>query len=465
MSLNFRDIRITDRELIESYTAKAMSHSCDLAFANIYCWQEFYHSQIAIVEGFLVIRFLIDGEADRLGYMYPLGDGDASSILPLIEADAAQHNTILRLYDIPTCALRRIKEYNAMYAVFAFRAEADYIYSAHSLSSLTGAALKSKRNFVKGFTQLYNYTYAPLQNDDIDECLEICRKWRDGQRKHDRSHEEEYQAIKRAFYNFKQLDLSGGCIRVDGKMVAFTYGSAINNDTFCIHIEKALPEYRGAYAAINKLFAETLPYQYIWINREEDMGLAGLRKAKLSYRPAMMQMKFRAELMNGAQQRCYRLWSKVFKEDIEDGTADMFLMTIFSEERMLTIDGIDGEIASMLHIVPMQTELGKTAYIFAVATDESYRKRGYASQLMRQALERIDNEGYDATMLIAATDSLKGFYSKFGFIATEIPILFDHEIDLGTGIEGHDLAMIRLRRASLLESFNSPLKATHIAEI
>lgn len=461
MRLNFRDIRITDKELIESYTVKAESRSCDLAFTNIYCWKEFYHSQIAIVEGFLVIRFLIDG-TDKLGYMYPLGDGDASSILPLLEADAKQHNSNLRLYGVPKDAIRQIKLYNAMYAVVSSRAEADYIYTAFSLSSLSGAKLKSKRNFVKGFTQLYNYTYKPLKSDDIDECLEICRMWLDGQRKQDKSHEEEYRAIKLAFYNFQQLDLRGGCIRVDGKMVAFTYGSAINNNTFCIHVEKALPEYRGAYAAINKLFVENLPYQYIWINREEDMGLAGLRKAKLSYHPFMIDRKYRAELMNDAQQRCYRLWGKVFKEDVKYGFVDMFLMTIFSEERMLTIDGIDGEIASMLHIVPMKTEFGKTAYIFAVATDEPYRKRGYASQLMRQALERIDNEEYDATILIAADDALKEFYSKFGFVATEIPVQFDHEVDLGTGIEEQDLAMIRLRKASLLDGYSSPITATNI---
>ncbi len=464
MSLHFRDIRITDRELIESYTLKAESRSCDWAFANIYCWQEFYHNQFAIVEEFLVIRFLIDGQADKLGYMYPLGEGDVSSILPLLEADAKQNNTTLRLYNVPTRALGLIKRYNAMYAIIAFRAEADYIYSAISLSSLTGAAFKSKRNYVKGFTQQYNYTYKPLRSDDIDECLEICRKWRDGQRKQNQSHEEEYRAIQRAFHNFQQLNLQGGCLRVDGKVVAFTYGSVLNHDTFCIHIEKALPEYRGAYAAINQLFAEGLPIDCIWVNREEDMGLAGLRKAKLSYRPMMLEMKYRVEMMNDIQQRCYRLWCKVFEEDIKNGNADMFLTTIFSPERMLTIDGTDGEIASMLHIIPMQTELGKTAYIYAVATDEKYRRKGYASQLIRQALERIDKHGYDATILIAASESLKSFYARFGFVATNIPIKFECEIYLDTGIEELDVAMIHRRNGLTIDENIRPLTATHIGE-
>ena len=107
---------------------------------------------------------------------------------------------------------------------------------------------------------------------------------------------DEYAAVKRAFDNFEQLDFIGGALRVDGKIEAFTMGEALTSETFCTHIEKANTDIVGSYAAINNEFARNCLSSFKYVNREEDMGIEGLRKAKLSYYPAILLEKDNAIL-------------------------------------------------------------------------------------------------------------------------------------------------------------------------
>ncbi len=100
--------------------------------------------------------------------------------------------------------------------------------------------------------------------------------------------------MQRAFEHFEELEMIGGCIYVGDKLVAFTYGSAVNDHTFDTHVEKADTDYDGAFTIINKLFAQHLPERFTLINREEDLGIDGLRQSKLSYHPAVIQHKFAA---------------------------------------------------------------------------------------------------------------------------------------------------------------------------
>ena len=251
-----------------------------------------------------------------------------------------------------------------------------------------------------------------------------------------------------AFRHFGELGLTGGCLYVGDRLAAFTYGSAVNDHTFDTHVEKADTSFDGAFTVINKLFAQHLPGRFTLINREEDLGLEGLRQAKLSYHPAFLQHKFTAICLHPDELACKDLWMKSFGD--EEQFADSFIMRYYSRERMLTAE-IEGRTAAMLHLVPFDTELGRTTYIYAVATDPAFRGRGLASQLMREAMQAVAERGDDAAFLIPTPGQewLHGFYGRFGFDgAVPTEFVTPDGFDFGTGDTATDLAMVWRRDPS-----------------
>ena len=247
--------------------------------------------------------------------------------------------------------------------------------------------------------------------------------------------------MQRAFAHFDRLGLIGGCIYVGDKLVAFTYGSPINDHTFCVHVEKADTEYDGAFTIINREFVAHLPEQYTLIDREEDLGIPGLRQAKLSYHPAFLEKKYTALCLYPDEIACKRLWIKCFED--EETFIDSFLIGHYSRKRMLAAEE-DGRLAAMLHLIPFESELGRTTYIYGVATDPDYRGRGLASGLMREAMRRIAEEGADAAILIPSQESLKDFYAPFGFEDRSLPVVFEapDDFDFGSGNQEQDRAMV-----------------------
>lgn len=458
----FKPVTLDDRTAIERYTLTAETPHCDLSFANIYCWQERYESAWAEVGGFLVIRFRIDG-GRHFGYMQPVGPGDFSPILPLLEEDAAQHGEPLRLAGLSEagCALIR-RACPGRYAFASDRAQEDYIYRADNLRRLPGRRYQPKRNHINRFTGLYpDYRYEPLTAGHAAECLALERAWRrahgdtgecDGQTAESPSPDlcAEQRAMQRAFEAFEALSLRGGCIRVGEQLVAFTYGSAIGAETFDIHVEKADPEFvrDGAFTVINQRFAESLPEHFTLIDREEDLGIEGLRRAKLSYHPVALARKFVALHLDPAQLACRALWLEAFGDD--EAFVDTFLVRYYDAARQLSVEH-DRRLAAMLHLLEFESEAGRTAYIYGVATDPELRGQGLATRLMREALHRIEAEGYDAAALIPTPGMpwLRDFYGRFGF-AGAIPVVFrsPDDFDFGTGDPADDRCMLWRRDAS-----------------
>ena len=271
--------------------------------------------------------------------------------------------------------------------------------------------------------------------------MALEREWRKAHEGHTSELCAEQRAMQRAFEHFEELGLIGGCIYVGDRLAAFTYGSAVNDHTFDTHVEKADTEFDGAFTIINKLFAQHLPERFTLINREEDLGLDGLRQAKLSYHPAFLQHKFAAICMHPDEVACKELWMKAFGDD--EQFADSFIMRYYSRRRMLTAEA-EGRMAAMLHLLPFRTELGRTTYIYGVATDPAFRGRGLASQLMREAMRLIAERGDDAALLIPTPGKewLREFYGRFGF-AGDVPARFvsADRFDFGTGDAAADRAM------------------------
>ncbi len=440
--IQFKPVELTDKPLIEAFTLRSDCRNCDMSFGNIFCWRDHYRSAWAIVDGFLVIRFFIDG-GRKIGYMQPIGEGDFTAILPALADDAHRLGQRLRLIGLSDAACLKMRSGGCdTFAFDADRSLADYIYLAEDLRSLPGRRYQPKRNHINRFTLEYEYRYEPLVRERFAECQRLEAEWRRTRQLlgHTSEMTAEQRAMQQAFDHFEELGMTGGCLYVGDRLVAFTYGSPITDDTFDCHVEKADTDYDGAFAMINRLFAEHLPGGYRYINREEDMGLDGLRRSKLSYHPAMLLNKCTAIHLHSDEIACKRLWQEAFGDT--DDFIDRFLIRYYSRRNLLSVcDG--GRMLSMAHLIPFHSELGLTLYIYGVATSTDHRGRHLATALMTEAMNRARSERYDAVVLIPAEEWLKSFYGRFGF-SDQRPVSFSvpDDFDFGTGDPKHDIALI-----------------------
>lgn len=291
--ISFKDIELSDRELITRYTQNSPRRNCDLSFSNLCSWRFLYNTQFAILDGYLLLKFWAEEE---LVYMMPIGNGDLKKVLETLIEDAHQEGKPFCLLGICSGMCSELETF--MPGKFQFTADrdyADYLYLRTDLATLSGKKLQAKRNHVNKFKRTYNYEYTPITPDRIQECLELEAIWCKANNcdQHEGTGNER-RALVYALHHFDELGLMGGILHVDDKIVAFTFGMPINQDTFGVHVEKADTSIDGAYAMINHEFAKHIPEQYIYINREEDLGIEGLRKAKLSYQPAIILDKYMA---------------------------------------------------------------------------------------------------------------------------------------------------------------------------
>lgn len=293
--ISFKDIELKDKDLITSYTMKSPRRNCDLSFSNLCSWRFLYNTQYAILDGFLILKFWAE---DKLVYMMPIGNGDLKKVLDAMIEDSKYEKEQFCMLGVCSGMCEELKEF--MPDRFHFEADrdyTDYLYLRTDLATLAGKKFQSKRNHVNKFRKTYNYEYVPLTPDRISECVELEAEW--CKINNCNQHEgtgNERRALIYALQNFDALGLTGGILHVDGKIAAFTFGMPINEDTFGVHVEKADTRIDGAYAMINYEFANHIPEQYTYLNREEDLGIEGLRKAKLSYQPTILLEKYMAFL-------------------------------------------------------------------------------------------------------------------------------------------------------------------------
>ena len=290
----FQDITLADKDTITSFTMKSNRRNCDLSFSNLCSWRFLYNTQFAVVDNFLVFKFWA---GEQLAYMMPVGTGDLKAALKELIEDAGKENQSFCMLGV--CANMRAELETILPEQFTFtedRDYADYIYLRSDLSTLKGKKFQAKRNHINRFRNTYpDYEYAPITPDRIQECLDLEAEWcKVNNCAQQEGTGNERRALVYALHNFEVLGLTGGILRVNGKIVAFTFGMPINHETFGVHVEKADTTIDGAYAMINYEFANRIPEQYIYINREEDLGIEGLRKAKLSYQPVTILEKYMA---------------------------------------------------------------------------------------------------------------------------------------------------------------------------
>lgn len=285
-----------DEDWINSCIAVSGTMASDASFANIYLLRNKYSTKISRYKDFIIRKY--SGKGARCGYTFPLGKGDIAKALAEIEKDAKECGECLQFAFI-TEEQKEVLE-NAMPARFCYSSDAgdsDYIYLRSELASLSGKAFHKKKNHFSKFVRTYpDYKYYEIGACNIYDAQKVADAWYyEHLQDEDASQLAEYKAIKEALDNFEELGLIGGIIYVNDSPCAMTIASKINENTVDVHFEKAVGEYalNGGYAAINKLFSEKLD-GVTWLNREEDIGIEGLRKAKLSYRPKIMLKKYSA---------------------------------------------------------------------------------------------------------------------------------------------------------------------------
>lgn len=285
-----------DEDWINSCIAVSGTMASDASFANIYLLRNKYSTKISRYKDFIIRKY--SGKGARCGYTFPLGKGDVAKALAEIEKDAKECGERLQ-FAFVTEEQKEVLE-NAMQARFCYSSDAgdsDYIYLRSELASLSGKAFHKKKNHFSKFVRTYpDYKYYEIGACNIYDAQKVADAWYyEHLQDEDASQLAEYKAIKEALENFEELGLIGGIIYVNDSPCAMTIASKINENTVDVHFEKAVGEYalNGGYAAINKLFSEKLG-GVTWLNREEDIGIEGLRKAKLSYRPKIMLKKYSA---------------------------------------------------------------------------------------------------------------------------------------------------------------------------
>lgn len=290
--LDFIPVEIESRDAIHAFFQRNPYRNCDFSFSNIFCWKHRYNTTYCIDNGFLFFRFQTSSK--RAGYMMPLGDGDLKQALDILLRDAHERNDVFFLFAITPEMFEKIDE--AFPDRFVYQSDRDwseYIYDSQDLISLKGKKFQSKRNHINKFKRSYTYEYLPITRDIIPDCLALYRRWcrENGGCEEDISLAEERIATEKAFSHFEQLELKGGALRIDGEILAYSYGQALGQDTFGVHAEKSLHSIDGGFTMINQQFAEHECAGYRYINREEDLGLESLRQAKLSYQPSIILPK------------------------------------------------------------------------------------------------------------------------------------------------------------------------------
>jgi len=282
--MTFHHLALSDSETMQAVTLPSGRRNCNYTFANLMGWQFWYNTEVCVHENAVVLRYTFDGQR-----AYMVCTSEALS-LELIEALFDDSNGDLTLIGLEDSQVTQLSIINCQLSINIepVRDQYDYIYCRTDLAMLHGRHLDAKRNHIHRFRAEHpDFEYRPLTPEFFDECRRLTEIWQEEKDASD-TIDVEKQVMETIFSNWDALGMIGGSIFVDGRMVAFTYGSAVTTDTFDVCVEKADRHVEGAFAIINQQFAEHLPEQYIYLNREEDMGIPGLRQAKLSYHPEIL---------------------------------------------------------------------------------------------------------------------------------------------------------------------------------
>ena len=285
----FATLNIGHKPLIDAYLKQANVRLSELNFTEIFAWHKIRDIMITSHNGNICLYMNKSGKK----YFYPpFGPHDpAKSVVSLLEWLAVEEpEAFFYCFDEEGA---KACEATGRLAAEEDRDNADYVYYREDLVTLAGRKYDGKRNHLKHFLRDNEFTFEPVTGVMVPEIIEFQQRWCEQRAcEDDLSLINESKAMREVLDCWPMLDVFGAVIRIKGKIQAFTAASELNSDTAVVLFEKGNPEYRGIYQAINQQFCGNMPEKFKWINREQDAGDEGLRKAKLSYNPVRVEMKY-----------------------------------------------------------------------------------------------------------------------------------------------------------------------------
>lgn len=444
MNLEFKEITVEDSPVMMPYYNMRKNNTCDSVFLESFIWKEFYNVRYAIWED-KALLWLMEYNGKCFSAMPLCKEEDLPGAFGAIQQyfnEELGYPLVINLAD--EYAVKYLNLPEEKYFVKEQEDSRDYLYLGESLRKLSGKKLHKKKNRLNVFLRQYEgrFEYRTLGCDDKDDMWKFLDRWRIQKGEDQEEHlDYEVRGIHDILRNCCELNIHMGGIYVDGRLEAFSVGSYNKiEDMAVIHIEKANPEIPGLYQAINQMFLLNEFPNVQWVNREDDMGLEGLRKAKMSYNPADFARKYLVEqLLDG--QKSYKwaeeientasenlpeylpqeekketipLWKACFPEDT-DRYLDYYYQEKVKDNRILAKKE-DGKIITMLHRNPykihMRDKLWEADYIVAVATEENHRGRGHMREVLTKALRDMNLEGRPFTFLMPAAEAI---YLPFDF--------------------------------------------------
>jgi hypothetical protein len=295
---NARPLALEDKPLFDRLFAEAQPEVSQYTFTNIFAWRKGRNTQVSQLNGVVLVSLELP---DRKVFLEPQLEPGACADQRGAMEKCLQHQwgkpAEFKYLSWNTAALF---QGDPDFEVLSDRDNSDYLYNASDLIDLPGRQYDAKRNFIKRFSSGHDYRYLEVTPELARECLEFEEHWcldRSCQSDEGLSHEQE--AIVEMLESFPApgstaignrlpstgFGIRGGAIEAEGSIVAFALGEALNRDTVVIHIEKADPAFHGLYQLINQQFLEHRWRDYAYVNRQQDLGIEGLRRAKESYYP------------------------------------------------------------------------------------------------------------------------------------------------------------------------------------
>lgn len=284
--IDFKPLEFSVKEQIDNALMHCGERGCEYSFNNMFLWGR---QKYAFVEGFLVFFCQY---SRRTVYTYPVGNGDKKQVLEIIIDDAAKRGIPCRLSGLTASECEELESMMpGKFRIHCDRNSYDYIYNIDNLADLKGRKYQRKRNHANKFRSLCpDYTLLPLDEITLSAATDMISRWYEDRLAEDPhgDYHMERSAIRRALHNLQDLDMEGLVLLDGADVVAVTLGSRLSDSTFDVNFEKARADVDGAYTVINQEFARYLRTKHPelkFLNREDDLGLEGLRKAKESYCP------------------------------------------------------------------------------------------------------------------------------------------------------------------------------------
>lgn len=445
MELQFKRIEIGNISELMPFYALRHNNTCDSVFLESFIWKEYYHVRYAVWEN-RALLWLMENNGKCFSAMPLCREEDLPDAFHAIERyfnEELGFPLVINLAD--EYAVKYLNLPKDKYLVEEQVDSKDYLYTGEAMRTLAGKKLHKKKNRVNAFKREYEgrYEYRRLCCSDSQDVWEFLDKWREQKGEDVEEHlDYEVRGIHDILKNCSDLYIRMGGVYIDGKMEAFSIGSynPIENMAV-IHIEKANPEINGLYQFINQIFLlEEFP-DVDWVNREDDMGIEGLRQAKMSYMPADYARKYLVEqLLDGskgyhwAQQigntqsgshtgyladdeknETIPLWRGCFEEDSE-----RFIAYYYKEktkDNRILVKKDNGFILSMVHYNPyrirMKDRQWELDYLAGVATDEAHRREGHFRDLFVRMLTDQQKAGKPLAYLVPVNPAV---YEPFGFV-------------------------------------------------